>query len=307
MALSFLQHQDALLHLMGDFTGATRTKVKVWINAAYGVLWEQVYGLYKEQTDYFATTAAYESTSAITVTVTNGSTTVTSDGSTDTAFVAGMAGRFIQLNGTDPWYEIASITSATEIELSDAYLGDSDTECAFKLHTYRWALPSNVQRVIQVVAEIQETLVPLRMIDRTYVRSDWARPLEWDSGIPIYTWLEERDGDGNLYLAVWPPPTSSSLIQVRYQKEITDLSADTDTISIPGGDAALGALAKTEAMVYKGRNQQAQFYRQIYETELQRLLGTVVRSTGTTFRHKDRTSAGRGGGGLILGTEASDS
>jgi len=303
MALTYLQHQDDVLHMMGDFTGATRAKVKVWINTSYRQLWEQVYGRYKEESDYLSTSAAYESTSAITVTVTNASTTVTSDGATDTVFTSAMVGRFIQLNGTDPWYRIASLTSATEIELEDAYLGDSDTACAFKVHTYRWSLPSGVDRVMQVIAELDECTVPLEFVDRQSVRNDWSRPLEWDTGTPDKCWIEEKDSAGVYQLAIWPPPTSASLIQIWHEKSVTDLSADSDTIAIPGGDSALNALSISKAMAYKGRMRETQYFRQVYETELQRLLNTVVRGRGMSFRHKDRSNAHGHATGINLGPQ----
>ena len=56
------------------------------------------------------------------VSITNGTTTVTG---TSTVFTSDMAGRYIWLQ--DFWYEIASVTSDTELEITEDYEGDTLT------------------------------------------------------------------------------------------------------------------------------------------------------------------------------------
>jgi len=291
MAMTFKNLQDSILHQLGDFTAVTRDKVKRWINDARNTIWEQVPGQHQEKTDYLTTTVAYESTSVITVTVTNGSTTVTSDGSTDTVFTAGMVGRYVQLNGTDPWYRIASRTSATEIELEDAYLGDSDTDCAFSVHTWTWPLASDVQRIIQVTVEDETNWSPLRIIDRVDFYNSMTLPLRWEETSAEVCFIDEDDSSGAMLLGIWPVPASASLIRYRYQVAVTELSTDSSTSGIPGADTAIKCAVLMEAFTFRNRIQEASIWYQRYERELARLQSSVRRSASTMWRMNDRTNA----------------
>ena len=292
MAMTFKSLQDSILHAIGDFSGRTTVYAKRWLNDARNTVWEQVAGTYKEKTDYITTTEEYVSTSVITVTVTNASTTVTSDGSTNTAFTAAMVGRFVKLNDTDPWYKIASRTSALEIELADAYLGDSDTDCAFTVNTYLYPLFSDLQELIQVTMETEENWSALPIADRTTVYNEVAVPLRWDTGIAEVCWLDEKDSDGVYQLGLFSPPEDATLVRIRYYNNLTEMSADTDTVTIPGGDAAIKAHAMAEAFTWRNRMQEAAIWWQRYEVEADRLRASVGRSR-PSFRVQDHTDASR--------------
>jgi len=292
MANTFKTLQDSIIYQVGDASGATREKVKRWLNDSRNAVWEQIDGIYKEASDYLATTGSYASTSVITVTVTNASTTVTSDGTTDTVFTSAMVGRFIQLNGSDPWYKIASLTSVTEIELEDAYLGSSDTDCAFEINTYLYALPSDVQRLLLVSIELEENWSELVIKDRVEVYSHIPVPLRWDTGTPEICWLDEISS--SVYrLGIFPAPTSTSLVRVRYYKNATDMSADSDTVGIPGADLCVKAGALAETYNWRGKPNEAAFWYSRYETELERLRSTVTRTSRTAFRMRDSSDASR--------------
>lgn len=292
MANSFKNLQDSIIYQVGDTSGATRDKVKRWLNDTRNAVWEQIDGIYKETSDYLTTTGSYESTSAITVTVTEGSTTVTSDGTTNTAFTSAMAGRFISLDSTDPWYKISSVTSATELELEDAYLGDSDTACAFEINTYLYPLPSDVQRLLLVSVEMEETWSELVIKDRVDIYSHVPVPLRWDTGTPEVCWIDELSS--SVYrLGLFPAPTSASLVRVRYYKNPTEMSSDSDTVAIPGGDLCVKAGALAETYNWRGKPNEAAFWYSRYETELERLRSTVKRSQRTSFRMQDHSDASR--------------
>ena len=291
MAMTFVQMQDSILHQLGDFSGPTREKVKRWINDARNSLWEQVPGQHQEKTDYLSTTVAYESTTVITVTVTNGSTTVTSDGSSATVFTSAMVGRYVQLNGTDPWYRIASLTSVLEIELEDAYLGDSDTDCAFSVHTWTWPLATDVQRLIQVTVEDETNWSPLAIIDRVDFYNQQTLPLRWEETSAEVCFLDEDDSSGQMLLGIWPTPSSASLIRYRYQTTLPELSADGTGMGIPGADLAIKCAVLMEVFTFRNRMTEAQLWYQRYEQELRRLMSSVRRSTSTMWRLNDRTNA----------------
>jgi len=280
---------------MGDFSGVTRTKVKLWINDAYNIIWDQVGGLFKEKTSYLTTSDNYESTSVITVTATNGSGTVTSDGSANTEFAATMVDKYIQINSTDPWYRIQTYTSPLEIILDDLYVGTTVNDAAFEVHTYRVAVDASLERLIQVTAESEERERELEIRDRVDIYQNIPQPLRWERATPRYCWLEEQNSAGVHYLGIYPVPDDPMLLKVRYEKSITNLSADGDTSDIPGADATILAYAMFVGMSYKGgkRSPQMQVWQNRYEMELQRLMVSVRRNKRKTFRREDTTGAAR--------------
>lgn len=291
MAMTFAQLRASVQQQIGDFSALTQGYVDRWINDARNMLWEQIHGEYKQKTDYVPTTVPYVSTSAITVTVTLGSTTVTSDGATDTVFTSGMDDRYIQLNGTDPWYKIDSITSATELELADDYVGASDTACAFEIHTYLWSLPSDVNGLIQVSVELESRWTTLRILEPTDFYGDVPVPLRWSESTPEECWLDEQDASGNYQLGIYPIPDTRTLVKVRYEKSVTEMTADDDVAEIPGADASIKAHAIFEGYTWRARTREAKLWLARYETERDRLLGTSTRSKGMVFRRRDHTNA----------------
>lgn len=56
-------------------------------------------------------------------TATNGSTAIV--GNTGTAWTSAMAGRYLKITGDEDWYQIASVTDATNLVLSRQYVGTS--------------------------------------------------------------------------------------------------------------------------------------------------------------------------------------
>ena len=293
--MNFLNLQNSVLGHIGDYSSATRTKVKRWLNDGYNIVWEEVYGKYKQATDYLTTSASYTSSTNVTVAASNGSTTVSSDGSSSTAFTSAMVGRFMQIDGTDPWYKIATVVSATELTLADAYIGTTTTGASFEIHTYLHSLSSDVGRLRQVVVELTDREVELEIRGEQSVHVDLPSPLRWDSGTPSYCWLSEKDSSGNYQLGVYPVPDDATLIRYVYDKTITEMSADTDSSDIPGGDAAILAHALIQAYTMKNRNTAADRQVMRFEMALSRLYGTVGRSQAV-FRRKDHSDAGHGVG-----------
>ena len=112
MAMNFGEHVDVVQKLLGDHSGETELHIKRWVNDARNYLWEQIPGNYKEAVDYLTTTVAYTTGTV----ATDGTTAVVG---TDTVWTSAMAGRFLQIAGTDPWYRIASVESTTGLTLGD--------------------------------------------------------------------------------------------------------------------------------------------------------------------------------------------
>ncbi len=289
MAQNFGQLQDTVKKMFGDYSAQTSNHVKKWINTARNALWELVHGNYKEKTDYVTTTIAY---STGTVSITKGTTTVTGVGTT---WTAAMAGRLMQFSGSEPWYRIASITDTTHLEIDDDYIGTTVAAGSYEIHTYMWSLPSDVQRLIQVALQDDKNWTSLAIIDRVDFYNTMPVPLRWDNtGTSEVCWLDEEDSSGYMQLGIWPVPVAATLAHVRYEKVATDMSADSDTIEIPGAEEAITYLALVSAFTYKGRTRDAGLYEQKYEKALNRLLSTVRRGKNTTYRRTDHTNIAMG-------------
>jgi len=76
-----------------------------------------------------------------TVTVTNGSATVTGSGTT---FTAAMVGRYFQTTNDGYWYRIASFTSTTVVTLENVFEGTSAAGAAYSI-SEAFALPEDLQ------------------------------------------------------------------------------------------------------------------------------------------------------------------
>lgn len=293
MAMTYLQLQDSVCHMIGDFHGGTRAKVQRWLNDARNSLWERTSGNFKEVTDYLTTSEDYDSDDDTTVTVTNGSTTVTSDGTSDTVFTSAMVGRFVQLDGTDPWYQIASVTSGTELELADAYIGESDTECEFEVHTFIHEVASDVERLIQVTVEATENETELAILDRVDVHARLPVPLRWSRGSPAICWIDEQSSSGGVRIGIYPVPDAQTLVRYRYEKTVTEMDDNDDTVGIPGADNAVQAMALVKAMSFKNRLNLVAFWQQKADIEEQKVQAFAGRTRRTSWRMQDRTDAGR--------------
>lgn len=95
--------------------------------------------------DWFQTVAPYETG---TVTVTNGSATVTGSGTT---FTSAMVGRKFRANGETAYYTIKSFTSTTEVILDQAYTGTTSASATFSIYKDEYLLRAEVdsQKIIR--------------------------------------------------------------------------------------------------------------------------------------------------------------
>ena len=296
MAHTFRTLQDSILHHIGDTSGKTREHCKRWLNDARNELWEIIDGEWKQATDYLATTESYTTG---TCDATLGSTTVAG---TSTVWTSAMAGRFMQINETDPWYRISSVTSGTELELEDAYIGDTDTDLEYDINMYLYPINSNVQRLVQVMIEdeIRWTEIPIAAAVDVY--ASLPVPLRWGTGgVPNVAWLDDPDSSGVYSMGIWYPPESASLVKYRYFKNPTDMSSDSDTVGIPGGDSWILLDATRAAFVFKNRMDAANQYLGLREAALDRLMATVGRARRVSFVRKDHTDAARSGTRVNLG------
>lgn len=294
MGQTYSELQASVQHHLGDFSVATRNRVRQWLNDSYEEVWELVPGKHKNLTDYVATTEPYESATNRTVAISEGGTALTSDGSSDTVFTSAMVGRYVQIDGTEPWYKISALVSVTELTLEDAYVGDDVSEGDFKVHTHRHSIASNVSELMSVYAELEAKERPLELITAREALGRWPQPLRWEGDTPSYAWLDDKDSSGNHTIGLYPVPESKVLLRYRYRKSFTALSADDDTIDIPGGTAAVLQRTLATAYAFRRKVQTSTYYYGLYETALNRLVSTVRRSSHSA-RARDHSDASRSG------------
>jgi len=110
--------------------------------------------------EYFYKVTPMSDYSDGTISVTNGSTTVTG---TDTLFSSNVAsGEYLRVNGTgiadsSIWYKIASITSDTELELESNYAGETEASLDYMISQAPTAFPSEFHEFILYDALLIET------------------------------------------------------------------------------------------------------------------------------------------------------
>lgn len=103
------------------------------------------------------TVAPYDQdTDTSTVSVTNGSKTVTGS---STVFTAAMVGRKIRINGENAYYRIAAYVSATEITLEAPYGGETDSGLDFTIYKDEYRLAPDCDKY-KILRQIEDA-VPL--------------------------------------------------------------------------------------------------------------------------------------------------
>ncbi len=126
------------------------------------------------------TTAEY---STGTVTVTNGSKTVTGDGTT---FTTAMVGRKFRSNDKNPFYRIGAFVSTTEITLEENYQGDDASDVGFNIYKDEYRLKSDVDKY-KIVRQARNNVALFSLHPS---RFDEVFPMPRNSSDPVYEIME---------------------------------------------------------------------------------------------------------------------
>lgn len=191
-----------------------------WVNSRYRTVIRKIIDKdpnFNRGEDNLVTTASY-STGTVT---TNGTTTITGDGTT---FTSAMVGRKFKLDLYDEVYEIAAFVSTTEITLSDAVNDDADDELGYVIYENELDLPSDCGQVVGIRQYLSPTLLPkIGLIELREKFLD-APPSSASSNIdPLYwSFLTKTK------IIVHPAPSRQILLPIDYTKELTLLSDDDD-------------------------------------------------------------------------------
>lgn len=156
-----------------------------------------------------------------TVAVTEDSATVTLTDGTWPSTVASGKYRF-SLGTSDPWYEVSSRDSGTQITLVDNYIDDTETEASFIVHKPHYSLPSAVDRVEQMWIHDQG-----RMIQLENAATDQHLTLfshyHSGPGTPTHYYNMERDSSDNRQVLLGPnTPNDVFRVEYTYKKKTTD-------------------------------------------------------------------------------------
>lgn len=169
--------------------------------------------------------------SSITVAATNGLTAVSGTGTT---FASTDVGRFIQFSSSRDWYKITSVESTTSLTIETGYAGDTESGMDFIIRTFMYNLPANCAKVF----DVRQFRSPSKL---TYIDTklfDLLRPDQTGVGQPrsyyLFYYNDPQSITGQRFAITFDPiPDTSQIIEVRYHKRPTALSAGTDIPEIP--------------------------------------------------------------------------
>lgn len=222
---TFLNIQTEIAEHSGlDVTDSnTLTRLKRWINITQQTISAFEDWSWLEARDVLTTEADITTGS---VTATNASTTITFS----SAPASSVANYFFQTSDSDDWYKISSHTGGgvnATLETSYAQTGGSGLSYTVRKRDY--SLSSSVDRI----ASVRQSISPVKLGAVMTRRFDRILPDPTATGDPQWYYVWGLDSSQNWQIAFYPIPSSALLIEVRYYKKLSDLSADGDISDVP--------------------------------------------------------------------------
>lgn len=206
-----------------------------------------------------------------TVDITNGSATVTG---TSTVFASTHVRSFINFQGDLNWYEITARASNTSITISPAFGGTTATGQTYKIRQVFYSLTSDASRVL----DIRQATTPAKLANLGYRSIDLYQPDIETTGAPMAYALFRNDpaigvtAAKKRQLQFFPTPDAVYNMEVRYLKQLSDLSADGDISDMPLQFHTI-AIDGAEWMMSKSLNDPAEnMKKQAYEFGLQKMI-----------------------------------
>lgn len=231
--LSFLDLQNEVYSHTGlDSTDSTnQTNVKRWLNYTTQDICAKWPWPFMEGRETVVTVPDY-TTGTISITV--GGTTVTGVGTT---FTSGMANQsFIQFNGSNDWYRIATFTGVGQVSIDTPYAGLTNLSgTTFIIRKMFYSLSSSCDRII----DIRNWQTPLKLVnvDPRVLDDLRPNPQSTNSSYGYLAW--GYDTSGNIQVSPYPFPSDARLLELRTTKRPVDMSGDSDVPSIPNKYAHL--------------------------------------------------------------------
>ena len=139
-----------------------RIDIASYFNLAYQEVSYSYFWEYLKRTGEFVAIPNYTTG---TVTVTNGSPTVTGSG---TVWTSAMQGRYFQVQDSDNWYRIAFVNSSTELFLESNVVEDSNSGKTYKI----WKRFNYLHSEVRVLASIDDLNIVGRQLNAA-MQSGW--------------------------------------------------------------------------------------------------------------------------------------
>jgi hypothetical protein len=167
-----------------------------------------------------------------TVDITNGATTV-AGGDSAPVWTAGMVGRAFTTNDRNSLYRIGSFTSATSIEIEEAWSEDTVDEGSYVIAQDRYDLPTDFDDLITASLEGPTTrrlniITPSEMDRQRHT----MRGKVLTTGAPTYISVYDIASSGVRQIELDPFPDDEYRIAIKYKKIPTRLLNDNSTIPI---------------------------------------------------------------------------
>lgn len=165
-----------------------------------------------------------------TVDVTEGSATVTGNGTT---FTSAMEGRKFRADGDSAVYIFTTYTSETEFELDRVYDSDTDTDTDYSIYEDTYDLPSDLKRLKRVVNA--NTGFPMDEITNHIYLDN----LTWRSNIVVsansFTLHGVNATTGARQIIFQQSPVEGDTIEFWYSRKVIDVTKPDSKLDIPDG------------------------------------------------------------------------
>jgi hypothetical protein len=162
---------------------------------------------------------------------TTGTVSVASAGTTVTGlltvFTTTMAAGqyYIQFEGSNDWYKIATRVSNTEITIEQGYTGtDALSGATFIVRKFFYSMSSACDRIV----DVRNWGTPLKLVNMDPRTVDALRPNPQSTNSPYGYLCWGYDSSGNVQVTPYPFPSDARVIEMRTVKRPTD-----DSVSIP--------------------------------------------------------------------------
>lgn len=221
-----------------------------------------------------------------TVTVTNGSDTVTG---TETAWDVTMVGSKVRFGIDSGFYQIAAVNSSTELVLSVPYSGEDDTDAAHEIFQDVVTLPIGVRKILDVECPALGKPMLVGTSD-DYGTTDPSRlyggiPRKWWPGIEA----TEPGGQQVRTLRVFPSPDDVYELIVTFTQAVPGFdgtnTSDSPIAFVPSSVLLAGARSRCCANRLVNDLNGANHWRNIYEIAMKPMRDSdTVRRTPTRLR-----------------------
>ena len=222
-----------ITNLLGTDPSLSTAEIESMAQTRYEDVYNQ-WSWSKRQRDFVMTlNGQVESTTSDTVTVTNGSSTVTSAG---TPFTSAMVGRQIQIGDEPQYLFVRSFTSTSIIELGDGegntvtWPRATDSAATWRVFQTLYTLPTDLESVVSMTMQNS-----LREYNGGRLQLDIRDPDRSATADEPSYWMMAGVNSSTVYqVEIWPVPTTDRLLRGQYLREAPTLtSSSTIDIDVP--------------------------------------------------------------------------